>query len=423
MFPLTKGLHRMFGDESARVKKRGRQRRAIQRLMRTVQCPINQIVKNSESPQWTRALVQHYATVVLQHSLEQQMCDLTPPASPSSVPQIPAVASIIPPLPPIFVQQAMVQGDFHVRVATGAFIVEKRSTGERVEIRNLGTSAIEVVDQVNGHIASRVMTSSGVYRYKLACVKGCGDDETPVVIEATGAFFGPSAPVGVRLEAHYDAAEVEVTISATISDDGTLDVDFNDLDDTMLPLSSDDERDLELPFTGAMHVSRERAGCHPPTASFSGKVVFIDRGDCSFVEKAVIAQNAGADAAVIINGLGRGHEKSLFLMGFDTTEQEVFIPVIMVMSEDVTPFIEAYEAGQNVTVRLMRYEAFDGDEYTPPRQLEAGVRAGSSNMGLVSDGELQIDGIMKNFCVRSLGGWRIEVEERDNKQFTMKVIE
>lgn len=69
----------------------------------------------------------------------------------------------------------------------------------------------------------------------------------------------------------------------------------------------------------------------PPNNDVVGKVVLIDRGDCSFIEKIMGAQLGGAIGAVVINNLpGDGP----IAMGGDETGATILIPSVMVSFED-----------------------------------------------------------------------------------------
>ncbi len=66
-------------------------------------------------------------------------------------------------------------------------------------------------------------------------------------------------------------------------------------------------------------------------AQLNGKIVLIDQGTCSFAEKVLAAQNAGAVAVVIVNNLG-----FLFVMG-GTPSSPITIPSIMILPSSANP--------------------------------------------------------------------------------------
>ena len=71
-------------------------------------------------------------------------------------------------------------------------------------------------------------------------------------------------------------------------------------------------------------------GCVQPTNSMTGKIALIWRGDCEFGAKAFAAQNAGADAIIIVNHTPGGPVG----MGAGAQGASVTIPVIMISKED-----------------------------------------------------------------------------------------
>jgi hypothetical protein len=71
-------------------------------------------------------------------------------------------------------------------------------------------------------------------------------------------------------------------------------------------------------------------GCTTTSQNYSGKIVLIRRGTCSFESKAVIAQNAGAVGVIIMNNVVGG---SVFNMAEDAAVTGT-IPAIMISKED-----------------------------------------------------------------------------------------
>lgn len=69
----------------------------------------------------------------------------------------------------------------------------------------------------------------------------------------------------------------------------------------------------------------------PPNNDVTGKVVLIDRGDCSFIEKIMGAQLGGAAGAIVVNNIpGDGP----IAMGGDETGATILIPSVMVSYAD-----------------------------------------------------------------------------------------
>jgi PKD repeat protein len=90
-------------------------------------------------------------------------------------------------------------------------------------------------------------------------------------------------------------------------------------------------------------------GCSEITNSgdINGSVAFVYRGGCSFVEKVVLAQDAGAIAVIIINNV-LGEDP--FTPGGTSTE--ITIPSLMVSFDVAEIFLDALADGQEVNVTL-----------------------------------------------------------------------
>jgi len=87
-------------------------------------------------------------------------------------------------------------------------------------------------------------------------------------------------------------------------------------------------------------------GCTLPKNDVKGKVVFVDRGECTFTTKARLMQKAGAAAMMVV-----GHDASLtHLPGPDGTDIE--IPVAMVTGE-YGEYIKALSSRQESKVSMI----------------------------------------------------------------------
>ncbi len=86
--------------------------------------------------------------------------------------------------------------------------------------------------------------------------------------------------------------------------------------------------------------------CEPivNTAAIAGKIVVIDRGDCTFVSKITAAQNAGAIAVIIINNVGGAP--------FSVDAGGAGIPTIMISLADGNLLKAALTAGDVVNLTL-----------------------------------------------------------------------
>ena len=82
---------------------------------------------------------------------------------------------------------------------------------------------------------------------------------------------------------------------------------------------------------GALSRAEPADACTPLTNSdINGAIALIDRGTCSFVEKALAAQHAGAIGIIVANN--RAGEP-FFAMGFDQQHDAVTLAAVMVTQE------------------------------------------------------------------------------------------
>jgi len=92
------------------------------------------------------------------------------------------------------------------------------------------------------------------------------------------------------------------------------------------------------PFNGSsprsLVLSTPPCGCGPITSrDLAGHIVLIERGDCSFVSKAVRAQEAGASGAIITDS-DEFNDELMISMTDDRTERRVDIPVAFLLGKN-----------------------------------------------------------------------------------------
>ncbi len=78
----------------------------------------------------------------------------------------------------------------------------------------------------------------------------------------------------------------------------------------------------------------------------SGAIVMVNRGSCSFVEKAVNVQGAGAIGAIVVNNVDM---EAAFAMGFDQQQDIVKIMAMMVTKDighNLQQTLESLKAAQ-----------------------------------------------------------------------------
>lgn len=93
-------------------------------------------------------------------------------------------------------------------------------------------------------------------------------------------------------------------------------------------------KDFGAPFNASFHIKNvplvpilPKNGCKPPDNldDIEGNVAFIERGDCSFKLKTLVAERAGA-RAVIISDVVNSNQEYFIEMIDDSTVEEVHIP-------------------------------------------------------------------------------------------------
>ncbi|MBI3884093.1 MAG: M36 family metallopeptidase, partial [Sphingobacteriales bacterium] len=92
--------------------------------------------------------------------------------------------------------------------------------------------------------------------------------------------------------------------------------------------------------SGTMHQA-----CVSPANTLTGKIVFIDRGNCNFTDKVLAAQNAGALAVIIIDNV---NESPFAMGGFNAT---VTIPAFMISKTDGALLTAQINNGETITLK------------------------------------------------------------------------
>ncbi|KAG5878621.1 hypothetical protein JTB14_019524 [Gonioctena quinquepunctata] len=101
-------------------------------------------------------------------------------------------------------------------------------------------------------------------------------------------------------------------------------------------------KNFGAPFNSSFHIKNvplipvlPKNGCKPPDNldDIEGNVAFIERGDCSFKKKTLIAEEAGA-RAVIISDISPSNEEHFIEMIDDESDEEVNIPAGYLMGKN-----------------------------------------------------------------------------------------
>ncbi|XP_053957450.1 ER degradation-enhancing alpha-mannosidase-like protein 3 isoform X1 [Anastrepha ludens] len=95
------------------------------------------------------------------------------------------------------------------------------------------------------------------------------------------------------------------------------------------------------------------------SAEISGKVLIAERGDCTFVSKARLAQSAGALALIVCDNVpgSSGETQPMFAMSGDGTN-DVTIPVVFMYSLEFNKLANIMERKQKLNVRIMQMIEF-----------------------------------------------------------------
>ena len=92
----------------------------------------------------------------------------------------------------------------------------------------------------------------------------------------------------------------------------------------------------------------------PPCNTVTDKIVLIDRGTCSFVEKVHGAQLGGAAGVIVINNNSSNQDEILAMGGTDATINTLTIPAVMVSYKTGVKFKTALNAGAIIVGSLQR---------------------------------------------------------------------
>eukprot|EP00298_Acanthocystis_sp_HF-20_P015765 c21257_g1_i1.p1 GENE.c21257_g1_i1~~c21257_g1_i1.p1 ORF type:complete len:1091 (+),score=416.38 c21257_g1_i1:263-3274(+) len=200
--------------------------------------------------------------------------------------------------------QTLNHGPLRIEVGTSAFSIIHEN-GEEVSIRHLGFPVIDIVDRHGSFIIPFSLQNDGnifVYQIQLTI-----PNLSPITISTSLALF--SNPI------------IENIIHSSLQ--------TNNIDQYIL--------------NGEIRIMSPIDGCSVSTKNkdfYNGKIVYIDRGTCSFVDKVFAAQKLGAIAVIIGNTKPAAEEKSqkielletLFTMAGDDSANSLNIPAFMVQN-------------------------------------------------------------------------------------------
>lgn len=96
-----------------------------------------------------------------------------------------------------------------------------------------------------------------------------------------------------------------------------------------------------------------------PADEVKGKILVIERGDCTFVDKARKAQEAGAAAVIVVDNVPgtAANDQPMFAMSGDGTD-DVTIPVVFTFSEEAKILQKAIDNDPDLEVSSGRRRSF-----------------------------------------------------------------
>ncbi len=187
----------------------------------------------------------------------------------------------------------------------------------------------------------------------------------------TQAVGSPSMGQKVISVASYD--NIRVQLGELVVNDGAEALSMG-----YAPATGSPEVDDALNGTPIAETSGP-LGCEADTADLTGSVAITSRGTCSFAQKAVNAQDAGADALIIYNN------EAGFINATVEGDTEITIPVVTVTQSDGEDIVALLTDDDDVpTVE------FTGDMTSQPNPT-GGLISGFSSWGLAADLTLKPD--------------------------------
>ena len=170
--------------------------------------------------------------------------------------------------------------------------------------------------------------------------------------------------------------------------------------------------------------------------AYRGKIVILARGSCTFIDKIFMSQAHGAVGVLMLNtddtpskstsGADAGALKVL-MMGTDNSGREIHIPSMMIpkrFGDEVIACMYAYAGIQQLASAMhpdYERKAFQLEMlkyHIPPTSVTPTPTSPSSPSSSML--HPRVVGDLTRFFVTSMGGWTVEIEEKD-QEFQLKV--
>ncbi|GAB5362183.1 hypothetical protein AAMO2058_000776400 [Amorphochlora amoebiformis] len=284
-------------------------------------------------------------------------------------------------------------GKLNIEVGAGSFFVTHRS-GESVHIRNLGTSPVEIVNHIPGKpsVALALDGTRGAMSYSLRVLGRHGQD---LQFGASIALFSHEA---LALVLHDDKIS------------------------TTAPIPPSPDPHLQVFLEATIVRAKPSFGCKTleNADAVEGKIAYIDRGDCTFIEKVLNAQRAGAAGVIIGNtNAAEGEEDAHFMMGTDGTERQVEVYSVMISKRSADRLISVLEEDEKSGTAENNPKIFQLSRLTHTLPLSPSTPtqtpSATSNIN-PTPSNIPSKSIkhVSSFKYRTLGEWDIQVQESDN---------
>lgn len=251
------------------------------------------------------------------------------------------------------------------------------STDTEVILEALERTRVDGMDVVNMSLGAAFqswpqyptsMASDRLVKDGIVVVASAGNSGT----DGTQAVGGPSSGSDVISVASYDNTRV-LTEEMLVSDEGDADISIGFATASGAPAPSSELDDTPVVRT------TDPLGCNAETIDLDGSVAISQRGTCTFHQKAVNAQNAGAKALIIYNNTAG------FLNATVSGEVAISIPVVGIpqsAGEAIVALLSDDDAAPTV--------AFTG-ELSSQENPTAGLISSFSSWGLAADLSLKPD--------------------------------
>jgi len=355
--------------------------------------------------------------------------------------------------------------DFDVHSGGGSFRIVHIPTGELLDIKNLGTPAIEIdnmlrlvtdeddedEDQEDGEMEQTQRNNRQQRITSKLLLR-------PIALDNEGHSYAHKLVARVNRPTH-EVDDMTAAVWTRVEDRCSLELDGigPSFGPPPTPIQIGDSTSTITPRISAYHTSHYRTadvvdassvsswdGCSSPAdpTSFHGRFVVMHRGSCTFIDKIVMAQQHGAVGVIVINNpmeheevptsrmaAIRHHPLNTIMMGDDGSGREIHIPSIMLphaYGEELLSCMHAVvgeAARAMLSVELVRFQPYDMDI----------MRRESSSASFISTSSTAIapplphlcpsvQGSPNSFTVTTMGGWSVEVvEHKERKTFMLKL--